>query len=95
MACHSWATCQSDVPVLGALFRSDNFQRNETELVILVTPYLVQPASNPAALATPDEGWRPPGDLERILMLRQKASGRPVNVAVRPVVPGDAGFIVQ
>ncbi len=84
-----------DVPVLGALFRSDSFQRNETELVILVTPYLVQPASSAAALATPDEGWRPPGDLERILMLRQKASGRPINVAVRPMVPGDAGFIVQ
>ena len=30
-----------DVPILGALFRSDNFQRNETELVIMVTPYLV------------------------------------------------------
>jgi len=84
-----------DIPILGALFRSDNFQRNETELVILVTPYLVRPASGPAALATPDAGWRPPGDLERILLLRQKASGRAVDMAVRPVVPGDAGFIVQ
>ncbi len=85
----------SDIPILGALFSSDNFQRNETELVILVTPYLVQPASSPAALVTPDTGWRPPGDLERILLLRQQASGRPVNAAVRPLVPGYAGFMLQ
>ena len=84
-----------DIPILGALFRSDNFQRNETELVILVTPYLVNPASSPAAFTTPDQGWQPPGDLERILLLRQQASGRAINAAVRPVVPGDAGFIVQ
>ncbi len=84
-----------DVPILGALFRSDNFQRNETELVILVTPYLVQPASSPAALATPDQGWHPPNDLERILLLRQKARGETTNVAIRQSVPGDAGFIVQ
>ncbi len=83
-----------DIPILGALFRSDNFQRNETELVILVTPYLVQPASTPNAFTTPDAGWRPPGDLERILLLRQKASGR-ASAAVRPVVPADAGFILQ
>ena len=84
-----------DIPILGALFRSDNFQRNETELVILVTPYLVQPVSTTAALATPDAGWRPPNDLERILMLRQKARGQEASLAIRPSVPGDAGFLVQ
>jgi pilus assembly protein CpaC len=42
-----------DVPVLGALFRSTAFQRDETELVILVTPYLTQPVSNPEAFALP------------------------------------------
>ena len=84
-----------DLPILGALFRSDNFQRNETELVIMVTPYLVQPVDNDAALKMPDEGWRPPNDLERILLLRQKARGEAINVAVPPNVPGDAGFIIQ
>ena len=83
-----------DIPVLGALFRSDSFQRNETELVILVTPYLVQPATSPAALTTPDAGWRPPSDIERILLLRQQARGHAVTEA-GPNVPGDAGFIVQ
>ncbi len=84
-----------DLPVLGALFRSDNFQRNQTELVILVTPYMVQPASSPAAFEGPDKGWRPPNDIERILLLRQQALGAPSDASNRPVVPGDAGFIIQ
>ncbi len=35
-----------DIPILGALFRSEEFQRDETELIIVVTPYLVRPVSN-------------------------------------------------
>ena len=35
-----------DLPILGALFRSEQFQRDETELIIVVTPYLVRPVSN-------------------------------------------------
>ena len=37
-----------DVPVLGQLFRSERFKRNETELVIIVTPYLVKPLQSDA-----------------------------------------------
>jgi pilus assembly protein CpaC len=44
-----------DVPILGALFRSTAYQRDETELVILVTPFLTQPVSNPAAYALPTD----------------------------------------
>lgn len=44
-----------DVPVLGTLFRSTAYQRDETELVILVTPFLTQPVSNPAAFALPTD----------------------------------------
>ncbi len=84
-----------DVPILGALFRSDSFQRNETELVIMVTPYLVQPASSPSALTMPDDGWRPPSDLERILLLRQKARSGTSTAMARPNIPGDAGFMIQ
>ena len=36
-----------DIPILGTLFRSSNFQRNESELVIIVTPYLVRPVREP------------------------------------------------
>lgn len=44
-----------DMPVLGNLFRSKRFQQNETELVILITPYLVQPRAE-HDLATPMDG---------------------------------------
>ena len=45
-----------DVPILGALFRSNKFQNDETELVVIVTPYLVRPAT--MALATPTRWFR-------------------------------------
>ncbi len=44
-----------DLPVLGALFRSTRYQRDETELVILITPYLTQPVSTPDAIALPTD----------------------------------------
>jgi pilus assembly protein CpaC len=46
-----------DVPVLGALFRSDTFQRNESELVIIVTPYIVRPVATANALQAPTDGY--------------------------------------
>jgi pilus assembly protein CpaC len=55
-----------DLPVLGTLFRSTAFRRDETELVIIVTPYLVRPVDEPV-LATPNDGYKAPNDIERIL----------------------------
>jgi pilus assembly protein CpaC len=55
-----------DIPILGSLFRSTSYQRNETELVIIVTPYLVRPVSG--QLATPADGYRSPGDLKRVFL---------------------------
>lgn len=49
------------LPVLGTLFRSRDYQRNETELVIIVTPYLVKPVAR-TALARPDDGFAPASD---------------------------------
>ena len=49
-----------DLPILGALFRSTSFQKSETELVIVVTPYLVRPVST--RLALPTDGYRAPTD---------------------------------
>jgi pilus assembly protein CpaC len=48
-----------DVPVLGPLFRSERYKRNETELVILITPYLVNPVRD-HQLATPLDRVDPP-----------------------------------
>ncbi|WP_277969143.1 type II and III secretion system protein family protein, partial [Sphingomonas echinoides] len=55
-----------DVPVLGALFRSNAFQRNETELVIVITPYLVKPV-NANDIVLPTDGLKAPTDLDRVL----------------------------
>ena len=55
-----------DLPILGALFRSTRYRRDETELVIIVTPYLVRPTSG--RLALPTDGYRAPTDPEQMLL---------------------------
>ncbi|MEI9849548.1 MAG: type II and III secretion system protein family protein [Sphingomonas sp.] len=55
----------ADIPVLGALFRSNAFQRNESELVIVITPYLVKPV-NANEIALPTDGYKAPDDFQRI-----------------------------
>jgi pilus assembly protein CpaC len=54
-----------DLPILGALFRSTSFRRSETELVIIVTPYLVRPVSG--QLALPTDGYRTPTDQQGLV----------------------------
>jgi pilus assembly protein CpaC len=54
-----------DLPILGALFRSTKYRRAETELVIVVTPYLVRPVSNQIAL--PTNGYRSPTSVQQVL----------------------------
>jgi pilus assembly protein CpaC len=56
-----------DIPILGALFRSKSFRRDETELVIIVTPYLVKPV-NASQIALPTDGFRLPDEPSRILL---------------------------
>jgi pilus assembly protein CpaC len=52
----------SKIPILGTLFRSKDFVRNETELVIIATPYLVQPVAR-GDLSRPDDNFNPTDDL--------------------------------
>lgn len=56
-----------NLPVLGTLFRSNGFRKNETELVIVVTPYLVKPVSA-NEIKLPTDGYRTPSDFDRIIM---------------------------
>ncbi|SDF83355.1 pilus assembly protein CpaC [Limimonas halophila] len=58
-----------DVPVLGALFRSQSFQRGQTELAIIVTPYIVEPSQG-RDLASPADGMIAPNDIERLFFGR-------------------------
>ncbi|MGB3876189.1 MAG: type II and III secretion system protein family protein [Shinella zoogloeoides] len=57
----------SKVPVLGALFRTKSIERNETELVIIATPYLVKPV-NRNALARPDDNFNPANDAASVFL---------------------------
>ena len=57
-----------DIPVLGALFRSNGWRRSETELMIVITPYLVRPVDNPADIVLPTDGLRNPTDAARLLL---------------------------
>lgn len=54
-----------DLPILGSLFRSTNFQRGETELVIVVTPYLVNPV-DANDIKLPTDGYQNPTDIQRV-----------------------------
>ena len=72
-----------DLPILGALFRSTRFRRSETELVIIVTPYLVRPVSG--RLAAPTDGLRMPSDATRVWEGQSYSSqGRPAAPAPAP-----------
>jgi pilus assembly protein CpaC len=83
-----------DLPVLGALFRSTSFKRNETELVIIVTPYLVKPV-NASQIALPSDGYRSANDVQRVLgdVRHDSRTGeqRPQPQAAPPRVVGPAG----
>lgn len=63
-----------DVPVLGALFRSSGFQKDETELVVIVTPRLVVPVPPGIALATPLDNLAPSNDPELVLFGKLEVS---------------------
>jgi pilus assembly protein CpaC len=82
-----------EVPVLGTLFHSDKFQRDETELVIVITPYIVRPSSDPKVLHGPvDPATAPASDLQRSLLFRQYAGD---SAGPPPPIPGDVGFVIQ
>jgi pilus assembly protein CpaC len=86
-----------ELPVLGALFRSSSFQKDESELVIIVTPYIVRPADRSTALQVPTDRVAPPSDSGRVL-LNTTASPpprRPELEARSPRTLFDHGFIVE
>ena len=87
-----------DVPVLGALFRSPTFQRQESELVIIVTPYIVQPAAKVSDLQAPTDGLEFSNDLEWVLLGRLTATKGKAGVAPvagAPHLHGSAGFMLE
>jgi len=84
-----------DMPVLGALARSRDFRNDQTELVIMVTPYLVGPV-NEKQLATPSDKWAPPSDADTILLGRLSARyGKRGQKLDSKTLQGPIGFIVE
>ena len=57
----------ANLPIIGSLFRSNAFQRNETELVIVITPYLVRPV-DANQIVLPTDHYRAPDDADRVLL---------------------------
>lgn len=89
-----------ELPVLGGLFRSDRFQRNETELVIIVTPYIVRPVGS-KRIASPTDGLKAPNDVDRLWRGKMHKSGlqakkQPVHGRGAPNgLAGPAGFVLD
>jgi len=84
-----------DLPVLGALFRSRDFADDQTELVVLVSAYLVEPTSE-AALASPTDGFVAPTDPETLLLGKLNATYKKKDekpVAAQASAP--VGFVVR
>jgi len=66
-----WA---GDMPVIGALFRSTDYQKAETDLVIMVTPHIVRPMSPTDEVHSPLDGTLPPNDVDLFLLGKTEVS---------------------
>lgn len=91
-----------DIPVLGALFRSTSFEKDESELIIIVTPHLVKPLDL-AKQTLPTDQYIEPNDYEFYLLgnLEGEGSGEPTQSFIKPGSPeasrgleGDFGHIL-
>jgi len=83
----------ADVPILGTLFKSDGYRRNETELMIVVTPYLVKPVSD-SEIVLPTDGFKAANDAERFLLNRNHSGsgGDRPKPSVAPSPPATQSF---
>ncbi len=98
----------ADVPVLGALARSAAYQKNETDLVIIVTPRLVRPARPGDVLRTPFDASKPANDPEFFLLgqseitvpmdrrIRGRSDGRPAPIGhILDVAKGETVYVTK
>ena len=85
-----------NLPVLGALFRSRDYQTGETELVVIVTPYLVKPTS-PDNLQTPADGLQIADDAENTLLghLNKVYKAPPAATASASHYQGPVGYVIE
>lgn len=85
----------SKIPILGALFRQKSFERDESELVIIATPYLVRPVAR-NALSRPDDNFAPTNDAGTFFLNRvNKVYGRRDTPVADAEFHGSVGFIYK
>jgi len=85
-----------DIPVLGALFRSAEYERGQSELVIIVTPHLVSPTRG-EALALPTDRVRLPTEAELFLFgeVGKAATSGPAGEVARQDFTGSYGYVME
>ncbi len=84
-----------DTPILGQLFRSQDFQRAESELVIIITPYLVDP-THKSKLTDPAQGFVPASDVQSIFLGKMVAAyGLQGSGVQDKTLQGPLGFILD
>ena len=83
-----------NLPVLGALFRSKDYRNSESELVILVTPYVVRPTDR-SEMSRPDEGFAPSTDLKGLFLGHLHRIYRQSTRLAAGIANDDFGFIVE
>lgn len=85
-----------DVPILGSLFKSSSFQKHDTELVVIVTPRLVQPNTPGQVAATPLDATQPANDLEFFALGQMEVTPKMLkNFQAGDGVVGPYGYIID
>ncbi len=85
----------TSMPILGSLFRSRDFLNGETELVIIITPYIVDP-TRPQNLQTPADGLRIAGDMSTTLLGRlNKVVKAPAGANAGRAYQGPVGYVIE
>jgi pilus assembly protein CpaC len=85
-----------DVPILGALFKSSSFQKHDTELVVIVTPRLVQPSTPGQVAASPLDATQPANDLEFFALGQMEVTPRMIKkFQAGDGVVGPYGYIID
>lgn len=82
------------IPILGSLFKSRDFLRQQTELTVFVTPYVVQAVSQ-KKLVRPDKNLMPPSDAETIFLNRLNKIYNPAGTVAQGTYHGQVGFIYK
>ena len=85
-----------DVPILGSLFKSTSYQKHDTELVVIVTPRLVQPMTPGQVPATPLDQTRPANDVELFALGQMEVTPKMIkNFQTGEGVIGPYGYIID